>query len=450
MMCGLGGEVGTDTGATRIRNNNNHHRDAIFREEQTDLLSVFQRHHYDLLAGNPPSHNPDFFPGSEQWLAGRSTTAAAAASSSSSSSSSSPVANVNTAAPPPSSHAGPDVAVWRHHHHQQQQQSSRNAIASAFAGINPFDDLSDVPSSNIRNARNFSGSLSTSQGFPGSERFTPSLRGGDGIRENANANATRAAPPFPLAAAAAIAVSDYDDDSAIPFVAALRIDDGGGDVVNEHDGFGFEPQGRQMAAIFGRSPPANASGFPQEPDMVEAVVTSVQRPPPLIFSPSTSTTRASRDGGLELPTTREAEGRNSYRNEGRRPLPPLGRTNCRPPPLVFFPEEFGASPSPSLARGRRTDERHSTEERPASGGGLFAFGNNPNPFGNDKHNNSNRSRNNTNSSRSLSSGNCINWSRISVHARAAAGEATRSLKKKLVKESKKLTSSKALLPRRRW
>jgi len=35
-------------------------RNSFFREEQTDLLNVFQRHQFDLLEANPPSHNPDF------------------------------------------------------------------------------------------------------------------------------------------------------------------------------------------------------------------------------------------------------------------------------------------------------------------------------------------------------------------------------------------------------
>ena len=35
-------------------------RNSMFREEQTDLLNVFQRDHFELLETNPPSYNPEY------------------------------------------------------------------------------------------------------------------------------------------------------------------------------------------------------------------------------------------------------------------------------------------------------------------------------------------------------------------------------------------------------
>ena len=392
----------TRTKTTTMMNNNDHptnrqhrhhyhhnNRDAIFCEEQTDLLSVFQGHHYDLLTEQPPSHNPDFVvaPGSDPWLAAAQAATATATAAA-------------TAA------ARHDVAVRDRPHQYQQHQSSINAIiASAFAGVNPFDDRSAAaaPSSSNRNAQN-----SCRNNNPFEQIFGCGVGGScAGAGFNANANATSAASPFPLAAAAAVAVSDSDDDSAIPFVAALRIDIdidggvgvGGTDVVHVHE---------NHECAYAHA----SSGFAHETPEI----------PSLVFSPTSSTTsRASRESDLESPTTRVVEGRtsSSSRNEGRRLPPPDWLT--------------------------------------------FGSNNHPNPSGNDTQNTSRRrsrsSRNRNSNSYSYSSNSrslanrihFTNWSRLSIQAKAAAVEAKRFLKKKLVKDvSEKLVSSKALLPRRRW
>lgn len=369
----------------RHHHHHQHHnnRDAIFCEEQTDLLSVFQGHHYDLLTEQPPSHNPDFVvaPGSDPWLAAAQAATATA------------TANANAA-------ARHDVAVRDRPHQYQQHQSNINAIiASAFAGVNPFDDRSAAaaPSSSNRNAQN-----SCRNNNPFEHIFGCGV-GGSCARAGFNANATSAASPFPLAAAAAVAVSDSDDDSAIPFVAALRIDIdidgglGGTDVVHVHE---------NHECAYAHA----SSGFAHETPEI----------PSLVFSPTSSTTsRASRESDLESPTTRVVEGRtsSSSRNEGRRLPPPDWLT-------------FGSNnhPNPSGNDTQNTSRRRSRSSRNRN---SYSYSSNSRSLANRTH--------------------FTNWSRISIQAKAAAVEAKRFLKKKLVKDvSEKLVSSKALLPRRRW
>jgi hypothetical protein len=104
------------------------------------------------------------------------------------------------------------------------------------------------------------------------------------------------------------------------------------------------------------------------------------------------------------------------------------------------------SPTPRAAEGRTRSGSRIEERRSPPSDWL-------NPYGNDITDTSRtiRCNNNRNTSRSLTSRtHFTNWSRISIQARAAAVEVKRSLKKKLVKDvSKKLASSKSLLPRRR-
>jgi len=381
-------KVENNAGATRIRNNYN--RDAIFREDQTDLLHVFQQHHYDLLTENPPSRNPDFVPSYGQLFAGRSTASA-------------------TVSPSASSSVEFDAII----HHRCSSGTDTNTMASN----NPFDETSGPTDPANRNLfETFGGgaerSHRASQSRPISATCTPSYGAGAGATGS---------PPFHLAAA--IAVSDIDG-SAIPFVAALRISDD-------------DERESQRAR---RNP--DASGFAEEPDMVEATsVHPVCRPPPLVFF-----SEASRVSPNVLFL---AEGRIEERHSSRGSAASASSAAAASDGYTWI-----ASGSDS---GRPLPSSYFAEEERRMNGGGFVY-RNTNPFGNDSGN----PKKTTTTRGGTGSGNRTSWSRISVKARAAAGEAKRSLKKKLSKESQKIVGStklmakeqkvaiKALLPRRRW
>ena len=69
--------------ASRARERHHNNKNVVFREHRAGSLSIFQDHHYDLLAEDPPSqnpryvnpppHNPEFVPDCEEWFAGRSS-----------------------------------------------------------------------------------------------------------------------------------------------------------------------------------------------------------------------------------------------------------------------------------------------------------------------------------------------------------------------------------------
>ena len=200
MMCGIGscGEFGNRASRMRNRNrnfpnrnssnNNNrncnrngnhqhqHPRTAVFREEQTDLLDVFQRRHYDLLANgngnrNPPANNPEF------------------------------VGN------PPS--YNPEFLSTTAHHVSTTPRSS--VFDGAFSAL---DDESD-----IGHRRQSSNNPFEDDGVVNSNSSSSSNN--PAVFQNANVVAA-----VPIVSAVAISDTEEEENgSEIPFVSALRIDD---------------------------------------------------------------------------------------------------------------------------------------------------------------------------------------------------------------------------------
>eukprot|EP00533_Pseudo-nitzschia_delicatissima_P012324 CAMPEP_0197269718 /NCGR_PEP_ID=MMETSP1432-20130617/5971_1 /TAXON_ID=44447 /ORGANISM="Pseudo-nitzschia delicatissima, Strain UNC1205" /LENGTH=329 /DNA_ID=CAMNT_0042734923 /DNA_START=110 /DNA_END=1099 /DNA_ORIENTATION=- len=287
------------------------HRNSFFREEQTDLLNPFQGHHYDLLAGNPapqnpdfvsnpPPHNPDFVPSSERSFS---------------------------------------ASVPRTSTRQSCHSLFEDLLAPFDRSSNPFEapevHESVSPNSNRASfvdsaARNHSEAFSSSS-FP---------------------VATDASGEFSsVPVASVVAISDNDDDSAIPFVFALPIDE---DVETT----------RIVSSGSSETPHASSPG----PTVIAA------RP------------RRAADAPREIAAQRRV----------------------RPPPLDFS----------------RADERPEWLGRSAT---------NPNIRSNSATTSSALTR-------------TINWSRISVQAKAIAKDAKRSLKKTFKRETKKFKKSISATP----
>jgi hypothetical protein len=419
-------------GANRLRSSSNNN---------DRLAPAFQERHYDLLIGNPPSNNPNFVSTSDHQFVGRysnsnSTDRIQRSNNIDSSSSSSSQTDWRSAFrennhelpvdDQPSNYYPDDLPASDHRFigrysgdDQQHFRSSSGSGNSSFdqnesssfafqerhydllVGTPPCRNPSFVPVCGQDQGFNGQSTASSEAVAASGASSTPAMvspMGSDGgnpfERSFVPASSTGAGVsipgPSPYPVAAAVVVPDTEDDSAIPFVAALRIDD---ENENENEIETIE------RGCLGSRRVSDASGLmEEESDVVEATsVRPLCRPPPLVFPP-----RPSRTG----PNAREA--RNRERHSRMAPVirasapasstlppwnPPVATNSGRPLPSSYFPAE------------RRTSGPSNHETFRGSPGG----------------------------------GNRAGWSRVSVQARAAVGETRRSLQKKLGKESKNLS-----------
>jgi len=354
---GNNGNNGATTVATRIPDRNHN---SVFREDQTDLLAVFQNNMYDLLGGLPPAHSPNFVPPTE-----RRTAAAAAAvtvtpssSSSASTSTSSSVGfdasnrnrNVNVQvqiespsafqehhydllAGTPPSHNPDFVSDSDHFFVGRYEPSAAASAATATPSESmPVGFVATIPHGSRRRSTN-------TIAVPSNHRFheipAPASNSRDRNSSEAQGVPISKSSDFPIAAAVAIS----DEDSTIPFVSALRIDvDFDADADADADADGVDVQ----RGLHG------ASRVVEGQDRVEA--TSVQpvcRPPPLNFDIPPRASRANPNFPLFAEEIREgyhpSRGSSPFANAW--PMKSSDRSNnkSRPSPSSYFPEKPPAS-----------------------------------------------------------------------------------------------------------
>lgn len=426
-------------GANRLRSNiNNNNNDR--------LAPAFQERDYDLLVGNPPSNNPNFVPASDDQFVGRytnsnSTDRIQRSNNNIDSSSSSQtdwrstlnnhdlqVDNQPSNCYPGDFPASDHRLIGRYSSDDQQHFHSSSGSGSSsfeqtefsssafqerhydllvgnppclnpsFAPVCGQDQLFPGQSTAPSEAVAASGASSTPamvspMGSDGGNLFEQSF-----VPTSSTSAGVTTPGPSPYPVAAAVVVPDTEDDSAIPFVAALRIYD-----ENENE---IETMER---GCLGTRRVSDASGLvDEEPDIMAATsVRPLCRPPTLVFP-----TRPSRTA----PDAREVRNRERHSRMAAviRASPPASSTlpPWNPPMAINSGRSL---PSSYFPAERRTSGRSNHETFRGSPGG----------------------------------GNRAGWSRVSVQARAAAGEARRSLQKKLGKEFKNLSRvAKETLPRK--
>eukprot|EP00531_Pseudo-nitzschia_arenysensis_P015532 CAMPEP_0116142838 /NCGR_PEP_ID=MMETSP0329-20121206/15121_1 /TAXON_ID=697910 /ORGANISM="Pseudo-nitzschia arenysensis, Strain B593" /LENGTH=351 /DNA_ID=CAMNT_0003638099 /DNA_START=88 /DNA_END=1143 /DNA_ORIENTATION=- len=244
----MSGKTNSADNVTHRRNNSNN---SVFREAQTDLLHPFQGHHYDLLGGNPPPHNPDFVAQHSQRHSNPPPHNPDFVPTSDSQRTNLPLTRSELSMLAGSFSASP--AVRRVSHNPFEETRSSNPFEAAVSQDPVL--LAPPPRATVVHEHNPSGAFSSS-----------------------SSSSSTSVP-----VASVVAISEDEEDTAIPFVSAMRIDEEEQETSLEREHSARSSTSSSSSQHIAAPGPAVRAAHPR--DQIRVQPSPRERPPPLVFHP---------------------------------------------------------------------------------------------------------------------------------------------------------------------